>query len=103
MTIKFVLTGSGDPVGKLADVELHFSRGPLAGLRLIGFGVWERVTGKRQVSFPARHYSRHGDLRTAALLRPQADYDDRAQDRLRDRILCAFRDYERALAEGRPA
>lgn len=29
------------PAGKLADAELHFTEGPLAGLRLVGFAVWE--------------------------------------------------------------
>jgi hypothetical protein len=27
--------------GKLADAELHFADGPLAGLKLIGFAMWE--------------------------------------------------------------
>jgi len=40
MTIKF--TSTSTPAGKLADAELHFTDGPLAGLKLVGFGVWER-------------------------------------------------------------
>ena len=28
------------PVGKLADAEVHFTSGVLAGLKLVGFGVW---------------------------------------------------------------
>jgi hypothetical protein len=39
-------TTAGTPPGKLADVELHFSgNSPLAGLKLIGFSVWERRGG----------------------------------------------------------
>ena len=45
----------GNPPGKLAEAELHFSSGPLEGLKLIGFAVWERKTGNgRNVTFPAR-------------------------------------------------
>ena len=46
----------GNPAGKLADAELHFSGGPLDGLKLVGFGVWERKQGGRNVTFPARQY-----------------------------------------------
>ena len=40
--VKFVINEKGNPPGKLADGELHFTDGVLAGLKLIGFGVWER-------------------------------------------------------------
>jgi hypothetical protein len=29
------------PAGKLADAEVHFTDGPMHGLKLIGFTVWE--------------------------------------------------------------
>ena len=45
MTVKIITNERGNPPGKLADAELHFSDGPLAGLKLIGFAVWERRTG----------------------------------------------------------
>ena len=55
MTIKIAANDKGNPPGKLADAELHFSEGPLEGLKLIGFGVWERRGGNgRNVTFPAR-------------------------------------------------
>jgi hypothetical protein len=58
MTIKIIPNDKGNPPGKLADVELHFTSGPLDGLKLIGFGVWERRTGAgRNVTFLARQYS----------------------------------------------
>jgi len=42
----------------LADAEIHFTEGPLEGLKLIGFAVWEtRGGGKRNITFPARQYS----------------------------------------------
>ena len=45
MTIKIVSNEKGNPPGKLADAELVFTEGPLEGLKLIGFSVWERKTG----------------------------------------------------------
>lgn len=45
MTIKIIPNDRGNPPGKLADAELHFTEGELADLKLIGFAVWERRTG----------------------------------------------------------
>jgi hypothetical protein len=70
MIIKILPSDKGNPPGKLADAELHFTDGPLAGLKLIGFGIWERRTGPRTVTFPARSYSVNGERRSYALLRP---------------------------------
>jgi len=97
MTIKFFPNDKGSPAGKLADAELHFSGGPLDGLKLVGFSVWERKQGGRNVTVPARQYSVNGERRSYALLRPIADMV--AQDRLRDIILEAYREHEAALAE----
>src|SRR6188472_1991609 len=89
MTVKIVSNEKGNPPGKLADAELHFSDGPLAGLKLIGFGVWERKTGSgRNVTFPARTYSVNGERRSFSLLRPAID--STAQNRMRDMILEAY-------------
>ena len=86
------------PAGKLADAELHFTDGPLEGLKLIGFSIWERRgnAGGHNVTFPARQYSMNGERRSFALLRPIAD--STAQDRLRDLILQAYREHEEQLA-----
>jgi hypothetical protein len=97
MTVKFFPNDKGNPVGKLADAELHFTAGPLAGLKLIGFAIWERRTGGRNVTFPARQYSVNGERRSFALLRPVTDAA--AQDTLRDAILAAYAETEAALAE----
>ena len=42
VTVKITANDKGNPAGKLADAELHFADGPLAGLKLIGFAIWER-------------------------------------------------------------
>ena len=88
MEVKFVLNDKGTPAGKLADAELHFVSGPLAGLKLIGFSVWEGKRGGRNVTFPARTYSVNGERRSFSLLRPAGD--SAAHDQLRDRILEAY-------------
>ena len=97
MTITFTPNDKGNPPGKLADAELQFSGGPLDGLKLVGFAVWERRTGGRNVTFPARQYSVNGERRSFALLRPITDAS--TQERLRDVILDAYREHEAAVAE----
>jgi len=93
MTVKITPNDKGTPPGKLADAELHFTEGPLQGLKLIGFGIWERRTGNgRNVTFPARQYSVNGERRSFALLRPIVDAD--AQSRVRDMVLDAYREFE---------
>jgi hypothetical protein len=89
MTVKIVPNDKGNPPGKLADAELHFTEGPLDGLKLIGFGIWERRGGGgRNVTFPARQYSVNGERRSFALLRPVVDAN--AQEAVRDLILTAY-------------
>ena len=93
MEVKIVMNDKGNPPGKLADAELHFSSGPLDGLKLIGFAVWERRSGNgRNVTFPARQYSVNGERRSFALLRPIVD--TAAQDRIREFVLEAYAAYE---------
>ena len=97
MTVKIVPNNKGNPPGKLADAELHFSGGPLEGLKLIGFAVWERKSGSgRNVTFPARQFSVNGERRSFALLRPIADTT--AQNRIRDLVLQAYADHEAEVA-----
>jgi hypothetical protein len=97
MTVKITPNDKGNPPGKLADAELHFTEGPLAGLKLIGFTVWERRDGAgRNVTFPARSYSINGERRSFALLRPIVDTT--TQSKLRDIILDAFQEYEERTA-----
>ena len=99
MTIKILPNEKGNPPGKLADAELHFTDGPLEGLKLIGFGIWERKTGTgRNVTFPARQYSVNGERRSFALLRPTVDVT--AQERIRELVLQAYAESEAAAEVG---
>jgi hypothetical protein len=98
MQVKITPNDKGSPAGKLADAELHFDDGPLAGLKLLGFAVWERRNGSgRNVTFPARQYSVNGERRSYALLRPVAE--GKAQDHVRDLVLSAYAQFEALAAD----
>jgi hypothetical protein len=97
MVVKISRNDKGNPPGKLADAELHFTEGALDGLKLIGFGIWEKRNGTgRNVTFPARQYSVNGERRSFALLRPIVDAT--SQDRVRDLILQAYMEHEEQAA-----
>ena len=91
VSVKIIPNAKGSPPGKLADAEVVFEAdaGPLSGLKLIGFSVWERRDGGRNVTFPARQYSVNGERRSFALLRP-ATGELSAQEAIRDAILEAY-------------
>ena len=93
MVVKITPNDKGNPPGKLADAELHFTDGELDGLKLIGFSIWERRGGNgRNVTFPARQYAINGERRSFALLRPIADTS--AQNRVRELVLEAYAEYD---------
>ena len=98
MTIKIMPNDKGNPPGKLAEAELHFTDGPLEGLKLIGFTIWEprSANGTRNVTFPARNYAINGERRNFALLRPIVDTT--ANQKLGNIILEAFQEYEEGVA-----
>ena len=99
MTIKITPNDRNNPPGKLAEAELHFSDGPLEGLKLIGFSILEQRRGGgggRNVTFPARQYNVNGERRTFALLRPIVDTT--AQGKLRELILDAYAEWEAQTA-----
>ena len=100
MTVKITPNDKGNPAGKLADAELHLTDGPLEGLKLIGFSIWERQGGGgRNVTFPARQYAVNGERRSFALLRPIVDTT--AQNKGRELVLDAYAEWEdRAVAVG---
>jgi len=91
VSVKIIPNEQGTPAGKLADADVIFEReaGPLSGLKLSGFAIWERRDGGRNVTFPARSYSVNGQRRSFALLRP-ANGDTSAQDAIRQCILDAY-------------
>jgi hypothetical protein len=87
--VKILRNEQGKPAGKLADAEIHFIDGELAGLKLVGFSIWERRDGTGiSVTFPARQFFFHGDKRNFALLRGITNPN--AQNRARDLVLRAY-------------
>jgi hypothetical protein len=97
LVVKITANDKGNPAGKLADAELHFTDGELGGLKLLGFAIWERRGGGgRNVTFPARQYAVNGERRSFALLRPITDTS--AQDRVRELVLEAYAAYEERAA-----
>ena len=101
MTVTIIANDKGTPAGKLADAELHFTEGPLAGLKLVGFGVWERRGGGggKNVTFPARQYSVNGERRSFALLRPISDTS--TNEEVREAVLRAYAEHDpQMLAAG---
>ena len=97
MTVKILPNDKGNLPGKLADAELHFTDGPLQGLKLVGFGVWERRSGGgRNVTFPARSYVVNCEQRSFSLLRQIGD--GAMSDRVKDLILAAYATHEDTAA-----
>ena len=100
--VKVVPNDRSVPAGKLADVELHFAGGELDGLKLIGFAVWSRRDGGgKNVTFPARQFTVHGERRSYSLLRSVEDVQ--AEKRLKDVVLQAYLAHEAGSAEGATA
>jgi hypothetical protein len=99
MPIVIIPNEKGTPVGKLADAEIHFEQGPLAGLKLVGFAVWESQwpgKGRHQflrVTVPSREYEVGGEKRRYDLVRP-VSADQAALEPLRDCILDAYANAE---------
>ena len=90
VSVRIIPNEKGNPAGKLAEAEVIFDSeaGLLSGLKLVGFAIWERRDGGRNVTFPARQYSVNGERRTFALLRPIGEVS--AQEPIRSAILEAY-------------
>jgi hypothetical protein len=74
MRVHYVLNHGGVPAAKLADVEIHFEEGVLAGLKLVGASVWRSKKGEAPtVLVPSRSYATAAGVRYYELLRPSWD------------------------------
>jgi hypothetical protein len=74
----------------LSEAEVHFEEGPLAGMRLLGFGVWRSDEGVVYVTFPARVTAERGVRRYLDYLRSADDSPDVAR-RLKAWIVNEYR------------
>jgi len=89
MRVHFALNHKGTPPSKLADVEIHFEEGLLAGLKLVGCSVWRAKTGEEHtVLVPSRSYATGNGVRYYELLRPSDDSEAR-------KSVKAFKDFIR--------
>lgn len=96
MEMRIVSSDGPSTDDKLADCEIVFHEGMLAGLKLVGFGIWRSRRGVLPtVTFPARAFLVNGGRRYYALLRPTHAATSAAQDLLRATILQAFAEHER--------
>lgn len=74
MRVHYVLNHGGTPQSKLADVEIHFEDGLLAGMKLVGCSVWRSKKGEAPtVLVPSRSYATAMGVRYYELMRPSAD------------------------------
>jgi len=73
MRVHYVLNHGDTPMSKLADVEIHFEEGLLAGLKLVGCSIWKSKKGESPtVLVPSRSYATAGGVRYYELIRPSA-------------------------------
>ena len=99
------------PASKLADVEIHFEEGLLAGLKLVGASVWRSKKDEAPtVLVPSRPYATAGGVRYYELLRDTAQGEKeigpavkRFKEYIRDEYkkVAAMAVDEPAAAEGR--
>ncbi|MDA8116816.1 MAG: hypothetical protein M0000_05390 [Actinomycetota bacterium] len=95
MRVHYVLNHGGTPASKLADVEIHFEEGLLAGLKLVGCSVWRSKKGDAPtVLVPSRSYATAGGVRYYELLRGSIDEQDPDQSAGKEAVR-RFKDYVR--------
>jgi len=83
MRLNFILNKEA-PESKLADVEIQFEEGLLAGMKLIGCSVWKAKKNENPtVLVPSRSYATAGGVRYYELLRDSDDGNDGSK-RFRD-------------------
>jgi hypothetical protein len=86
MQVQFV-TRENAPERMVAEAEVIFDEGPLAGLKLAGFGLWKSPEGAVYVTFPARAFGAGSERRYYDFLRPvdgNADAARRVKQWIRD-------------------
>lgn len=110
LAVEVTLNRTGNPPGKLADATLYFTDGPLAGLCILGFGVWERreKPSEINVTMPSRQFMSKGEKRSFNLVRIDHDHDPQTEethayyaplDRLRQKFVRAYMNAVSAPAE----
>ena len=100
VTIAFTKPGERAPEHLLANAELHFNNGLLAGLRLTGFALWRATAndGRKflSVTLPTRAVERGTRVNYYDHVRGEAA----PVNRLKNAILAAYKDWNRASGAG---
>lgn len=91
VTINFVEKANG-PERLVCEVELVFSEGLLAGMKLTGFTLWRSAKGDVYVTFPSRAFGTAADRKFFDYLRPVAAGTEAAVRRVKDAIVEAYRE-----------
>jgi hypothetical protein len=55
MRVQFINRDNG-PERLVCDAEILFDEGPLAGMKLVGFALWNGADGETYVTFPSRAF-----------------------------------------------
>lgn len=86
MLLRFKPPMAGSPDHKLADVELVFTSGMLAGLKLVGISLWTIKDGGLGITFPSRRYQQGGQVRFYSFLQSCGGQAENPVARLRSHI-----------------
>jgi hypothetical protein len=91
MRVHYVLNHGGTPQSKLADVEIFFEEGLLAGMKLVGCSVWRAKKGEKPtILVPSRSYATAAGVRYYELLRAAAPDSDSEK-----KVVKGFKEYIR--------
>jgi hypothetical protein len=95
LVVSIVCHNKASKSNKLADAEIHFTAGPMRGLRLCGFTIYGKWEQKKltatNVTFPKRTYqTRQKETRDYMLLRPQPGVPAERVNDIAELILAAY-------------
>ena len=96
MKVLFVARDNG-PERLVTEAEIHFTDGPLAGTRLVGFCLWRSTEGELYVTFPSRAFGASTERRYFDYLRA-VDSDPETVKRVKGWILDEYRKAESEAA-----
>lgn len=81
----------------VAEAELHFDEGPLAGMKLVGFCIW-RADSEDYATFPARAFGIGNERRYFDYLRAQDGTAVRVRE-VKRYILDAWREHKKEASD----
>jgi hypothetical protein len=96
MRVQFLARANG-PERLLAEAEIHFEEGPLAGTRLLGFALWKSPEGEIYVTFPSRATGAGSERRYFEYLR-SVDGEAATVKQVKEWILAEYRKHAGAVA-----